>query len=594
MFFALARASPCASDPAALPRASGPAASRFRSRRARASPHAFGLIFLIPKFHLPAHIAKCQTAYSFNFCRGVGRTDGEAPERGWSFIDPLASSTKEMGPASYRETIDDHFGDWNHRRIIGLGRLLLRRLKVSVPGRDDHVVDYNTFTFSLPAASVIEWSAWVKEWEEAPNGPNPFVATTKKITQHDVRLALAEEDAASITANEVSSVHDDITPGIFIAQGLEIESQQRRLKADKKALGTSPTSLQLTKMQERQNSQRRKIKTWMAVQMLYMPEVSPLRAAEARTASTQSVKTESFDVALHLPSDLPNRIRVKAILYNKGFRLRRAQAYEALDDLRGHLCLRTHMYIFKDRNLRGQSACTRSNGLLARVDRNVKATSAQYRAARTALLSLSARTGDSGWQDSLQELTEADIRAFTDDADGETQAERKKREKKNKGKPELGEGHRRISWIWMIVGVAANGENQGLQEALRIEWCKARARAMCWSEEVLLLREEMRRVLAFLAWHAVWWDLQALRHADLSPEVAEGVAAYAYKQARIRRAIRSSFDDLWTTSWKTIKHGEGVNNDILELPLSDFITSYPQLNPTSPDSPMAASTAPTP
>lgn len=77
--------------------------------------------FLIPKFHLPAHIEKCQTAYSFNLTYGVGRTDGEAPERGWSFIDPLSTSTKEMGPASYRETIDDHFSDWNHKKVVGLG-----------------------------------------------------------------------------------------------------------------------------------------------------------------------------------------------------------------------------------------------------------------------------------------------------------------------------------------------------------------------------------------------------------------------------------------------------------------------------------------
>lgn len=78
-------------------------------------------IFLVPKFHLPAHVEKCQTSYSFNLTVGVGRTDGEAPERGWSFINPLSSSTKEMGPASYRETIDDHFGDWNHKKVIGLG-----------------------------------------------------------------------------------------------------------------------------------------------------------------------------------------------------------------------------------------------------------------------------------------------------------------------------------------------------------------------------------------------------------------------------------------------------------------------------------------
>ncbi|KAF8886391.1 hypothetical protein BD779DRAFT_1385471, partial [Infundibulicybe gibba] len=54
--------------------------------------------FLVPKFHLPAHVMACQTTFSFNFNRYVGRTDGEVPERGWSHSNPIASSVKEMGP----------------------------------------------------------------------------------------------------------------------------------------------------------------------------------------------------------------------------------------------------------------------------------------------------------------------------------------------------------------------------------------------------------------------------------------------------------------------------------------------------------------
>lgn len=80
------------------------------------------IIFLVPKFHLPAHIAACQTAFSFNLTRGVGRTAGEAPERGWANINPVAAQTKQMGPASRRETIDDHLGDWNHQKVIGFGK----------------------------------------------------------------------------------------------------------------------------------------------------------------------------------------------------------------------------------------------------------------------------------------------------------------------------------------------------------------------------------------------------------------------------------------------------------------------------------------
>ena len=52
--------------------------------------------FFVPKFHLPTHIAQCQTAYSFNLMPGVGCTDGVAPEPGWANINPVAAQTKQM------------------------------------------------------------------------------------------------------------------------------------------------------------------------------------------------------------------------------------------------------------------------------------------------------------------------------------------------------------------------------------------------------------------------------------------------------------------------------------------------------------------
>jgi hypothetical protein len=52
-------------------------------------PHEFhidntkiSIVFLVPKFHLPAHHPACHSTFSFNFTPRVGRTDGEAPERG--------------------------------------------------------------------------------------------------------------------------------------------------------------------------------------------------------------------------------------------------------------------------------------------------------------------------------------------------------------------------------------------------------------------------------------------------------------------------------------------------------------------------------
>lgn len=80
------------------------------------------VIFLIPKFHLPAHIPRCHTVFSHNYTLGVGCLDGEALEQGWAKINPLAPSTREIGPRSRHNTLDYHFGDSNWQKITGLGR----------------------------------------------------------------------------------------------------------------------------------------------------------------------------------------------------------------------------------------------------------------------------------------------------------------------------------------------------------------------------------------------------------------------------------------------------------------------------------------
>ncbi|KAJ7790478.1 hypothetical protein B0H14DRAFT_2396421, partial [Mycena olivaceomarginata] len=78
-------------------------------------------VFLVPKFHLPAHIEACNLKFSFNLTRDVGQTDGDAPERGWCSTNPLARSTKGMGPGSRRDTLDNHCNDWNHKKNCRIG-----------------------------------------------------------------------------------------------------------------------------------------------------------------------------------------------------------------------------------------------------------------------------------------------------------------------------------------------------------------------------------------------------------------------------------------------------------------------------------------
>ena len=76
------------------------------------------VVTFIPKFHLPAHIRECQWKYLFNYIQGGARTDGEAPEQGWSTLNAVASSTKEMGPGHSCDTLDDLIEDSNWKKVI--------------------------------------------------------------------------------------------------------------------------------------------------------------------------------------------------------------------------------------------------------------------------------------------------------------------------------------------------------------------------------------------------------------------------------------------------------------------------------------------
>lgn len=78
------------------------------------------LTFVVPKWHISAHRDLCQISFSFYYTPHVGRTDGEAIERGWAALNGVASSTKGMGPGSRRDTLDDHFGDYNWRKVVNM------------------------------------------------------------------------------------------------------------------------------------------------------------------------------------------------------------------------------------------------------------------------------------------------------------------------------------------------------------------------------------------------------------------------------------------------------------------------------------------
>ncbi|KAG2137460.1 hypothetical protein DEU56DRAFT_945875 [Suillus clintonianus] len=457
------------------------------------------LTFLVPKFHLPAHIAACQTSYSLNLIKGMARTDGEAIERGWSNMNPIATSTREMGPGSRRDILDDHFGDWNWRKVSNLGPSLLKKLKEAIPECYQHAVDLRDFEEAIPSSSLSAWRKLVEDWEGDRSKPNPFEIKVSVVTQASVRLELSQLEAQQLRQGIDASLHPDVSPSVLIAVGIDLEALQRRLATDTANIGIHATDNQLSAMQQRINALRRRIEQWIQIQMLYIPSVARLRAIPPlRSLFTPSNSGMSCDVNL----------------CNIEWKLRCAQAHDGLQELRQHLRLKRHLTGFKKNWLTGQRAHTRSRAVIDTVQAKIDAAATKYRTAWRALDDLADALLRLDWEIEFPKLEDEHIRGMTEAQAGGL----------------VSEGRRfvAVSWIWKQRHGAGEEE---LSEAMRVEWCKARARANRWAEEVELVQEEMRRVLAFFEWNA------AMEH--------EGAVAYALRQAKIRRSMRNDCLFLW-------------------------------------------------
>ena len=88
---------------------------------------------------------------------------------------------------------------------------------------------------------------------------------------------------------------------------------------------------------------------------------------------------------------------------------------------------------------------------------------------------------------------------------------------------------------------------------MRSKWAKSRARAARSQEEVMLLKEEMRRTLESLAWEAEEWKKRAVKRAEqatLEDGLKDGLRAYAMRQSNIQISLAAHFRSLWEAPLK--------------------------------------------
>jgi len=310
------------------------------------------------------------------------------------------------------------------------------------------------------------------------------------------------------------------------------------------------TSKQKVEVEEKRTSLLRLIHGWREIQLAYTPQVGSLLASTlATTAETgEPVLDEAEKVPLYLPSSLPPHIRNQSELRDicdKERQLREAQADDSLAHIRRLRRVIQGMWQFKKLNVSGTGnrPNTRMLSTYKSLNNNIVKHAHVYRTAYAALLVL-----DPGglWSHRLKPLLDKDIRGPGKDPDDPTQNSRYE-----------------PSWIWLVVRNPSSElevVEEDFNDSMRVEWAKVQARAARWHEELLIVQEEIRRVLAFFSWKSSWWVNQASRRViDNDPALLDGIRAYAFKQAAIQTRMAKRCASHWlpvllqhgiTPSWR--------------------------------------------
>ncbi|KAH7904785.1 hypothetical protein BJ138DRAFT_1138456 [Hygrophoropsis aurantiaca] len=506
-------------------------------------------VFGIPKFHCPAHEKNCAIPHSLNLMPGVGRTDGEGIERNWSEMNRVANSTKEMGPGSRHDTLDDHFGHHNWRKYVSLGLTLRNKLMVAIVERDRQQAALDEFNRAIEPRYQSEWTSMIVAWELDKTKSNPYTSVTKNFTEAQVRAKLTEDEKEAVSRGRVHP--HETTPSAFIALALVLEESQRCLRADVKLMSTL-THNQQSELHRRRMALYRQIRRFHTVQNVYM--VGMDQWVEQHTVEPEP---DPENLKLWLPSelDVASRERLCAIgIVEIEIALRNVQCHNALDKLHSHLRTKSHYIHHRNTDVRGQRPNTCAHALINRITTRVTGAAAKYDRAREALVALQ---GCGSWEQELRPPAKNDICSpdgsdvsieNTEDVIGPSG--RKKSKKQLERSRGLGQGRKVVLWIWTTTGVLGDGNDTELNEALHIEWAKSQARALRWKEEAMLLKEEMRWVCVFLLVRANWWEQRSTLAAPddfPSPDIDlnEGLSAYAFRQASIQRALCRRFTELW-------------------------------------------------
>ncbi|VDC07002.1 unnamed protein product [Peniophora sp. CBMAI 1063] len=433
------------------------------------------------------------------------------------------------------------------------------------------------------------------ELKEGGPVKNPYKPLAKPKSLHQARLESAElmaaaleklgaSDARSRKESATSTTGADRAPASpeltnFVLRGFKIEMLRLRAIARQKV----NTVLQRAEKREQANEvarllvQFRKDQQW--IQPLVSAGVSELEGdrAEANTreedGDSEDEDEDEIDAGpsgdgdeddveagapddlplgnkvargLYLPSELPRELALqqpRELLYEE-LRLRWAGMGDDIVIIRQYCRIKGTVAEFKRKTVRGQRHTSRARTKQNAIEANLYTVKESYRVHRARFARLVSLMSErereeqvpANWEDRFRELEDGDCIALGQRLLMRIEDEQIKRVHRivtQKHGGSSGESSHKVPWIWYTV---VEGGIIELNDEMRVEYLKCRARAMRWTEEVYALCFEMIRTPRFVMRKAEWWERKAgMQLSGLSKLEKDGARAYAKKQATMYR-----------------------------------------------------------
>ncbi|KAJ7817577.1 hypothetical protein B0H13DRAFT_1662585 [Mycena leptocephala] len=512
----------------------------------------------LPVWHASSHEVECSNENSLSFLVGVGKSDGEGVERTWADLNPASFHTKEMGVGNRADTLEDKVDSHNFLKNLNEVDALRRKLLVAIAERQRQVDSFSEVNKTVGKDVRKVWQAAIDAFVKDHEQPNPYmIKTADSRTESRIRLELkeAEEEEARKAGRPIHGT----SATAFLVAGIQLEDAQRRIVAEL-AGHALVTADRASKINDRRRTFFQKLQKFRRLQEIFTPGAARAVAAEEAVRDPDAPPKKAEEVRLYMPSDLPaweQKHGCQRGVVAIESALRDGQCESAMIAIRSGLHTKRHLIGFRNTQVTGQVKATKARTLIAQVGERVDANAAKYRQGRKALQALVGED-DLPYLDHrphCRELKPSHLTLANEEIESDTAA-RKKLSLLSAGKGArtprhiTGSSKHVLSWIWMVNGgpITDAKHEEEIHASMRVEWCRAKARKVRWEEEVLLLREEMRRVLRYLDWEAETWKQRASARENESLELRQGLKAYALRHEAQYRDLAAFFKAEWNVS----------------------------------------------